>query len=78
MTTESKDELSRKQANKLSLDFIIDLPKPYNIISSDLKRSIETREKLFIIEGNEIKEENFLLREIYYGSQEGTYFDGMN
>ena len=69
--------IGRKQAKNISLEYFHTFhSNTFNkIFCSDLKRAKETADLCFAFENVKI-EENQLLREIFFGKNEGLYFDG--
>jgi broad specificity phosphatase PhoE len=59
------------------LEFFNEFPSQTfeKVISSDLQRAIETRDLCFAFEKVN-KEENQNLRELFYGKNEGLFYDG--
>jgi alpha-ribazole phosphatase len=70
-------EYGRKQAKYLSLEYFIDIKNINSVYTSDLLRCKNTAEICLAYE--DIKPlVNQNLREIYYGKQEGLFYDGLS
>ena len=67
----------RRQSKQLGLEYFDNFPPKFfeKVFTSDLKRANETFELCFAFEKVN-KEESSMLREIYFGKNEGLFYDG--
>jgi broad specificity phosphatase PhoE len=71
-------DYGRKQAKHLSLEYFIHLKNFQNVHTSDLTRSKNTAEICLAYDDNIKLITSKNLREVYYGKQEGLFFDGLS
>jgi broad specificity phosphatase PhoE len=71
-------DYGRKQAKHLSLEYFIHLKNFQKVYTSDLSRSKNTAEICLAYDDNIKLITNKNLREVYYGKQEGLFYDGLS